>query len=162
MSKIAERERFIRYWMDQTGETEIDLRKVAEFAIKMGWQPPPPVDEIDRLAKLFKDAARQSIRHDRKTGRPYRSYHAVPKQVAPGQLSFFYIDIDEPSTKPENFRKSAVMRREQMVDDGLQLSFDIEHWNSLRPEQDHVFLPFDLQPDIEWRRAAMDGGSEAA
>lgn len=156
MSKISERQRFIRYWKDVTGETDVDLHKVAELAMKMGWHAPPPIDPVDRLAKLFKDAARQEVRQDRKTGRPYRAYHAVPRPQEDGQLSFFYIDIDDPRTKPENFRKSAVMRREQMVDDGLQLSLDIDHWNGQRPEEHHVSLPFDLGPDIEWRRATMD------
>lgn len=79
MSKIAERQKFIRYWQEKTGENEIDLNKVAEFALKMGWQAPPPVSAVERLAKQFKIAAKQDIRHDGKTGRSYRCYHAVPK-----------------------------------------------------------------------------------
>ena len=71
MSKVKERQRFIRYWMDQTGETEIDMHAVAKMALKMGWDVPPPISTEGRLAKLFKDAARQDIRHDRKTERPY-------------------------------------------------------------------------------------------
>ena len=53
-------------------------------------------------------------------------------------------------------RASLVMRREQMVDDGLQLTFDMEHWNSIRLEEDHIALPMDLTFDIELRRAARD------
>lgn len=162
MSKVAERQRFIRYWKDETGETEVDMRKVAELAMGRGWLAPPPVDPIDRLAKLFKEAARQDVRHDRATGRPYRGYHAVPRQAPDGQLTFSYIDIDDPNTKPESFRKSAVMRREQMVDDGVQLSLDLDHWNSQRAEEHHVHLPFDLQPDIDWRRATLDDKPDAA
>jgi hypothetical protein len=48
------------------------------------------------------------------------------------------------------------MRREQMVDDGLQLTFDMEHWNSIRPEEEHIDLPMDLTFDIELHRAAGD------
>ncbi|GLV28509.1 hypothetical protein [Sphingobium fuliginis] len=162
MTRIIERQKFIRYWMEQTGEAEIDMRAVAEFAIKMGWKPPPPVDPVDALAKTFKDAARQDIRKDRKTGRPYRGYHAFPKAAADGQMTFSYVDIDDPKTKPEHFQKACVLRREQMVDDGVQLTFDMDHWNSLRPAEQHVDLPMDLQPDIEWRRAARDDTDEAA
>jgi hypothetical protein len=54
------------------------------------------------------------------------------------------------------------MRREQMVDDGLQLTFDMEHWNSIRPESEHIDLPMDLTFDIELRRAAQDDADEAA
>jgi hypothetical protein len=162
MATFIERQKFIRYWKEQTGETEVDMRAVAQMAIRMGWVAPPPVDPVDALAKTFKLAARQDIRHDRKTGRPYRGYHAFPKSTADGQMIFSYVDIDDPNTRPESFRKACVMRREQMVDDGVQLTFDMDHWNSLRPFEQHVTLPMDLQPDIEWRRAADDDTDEAA
>ena len=163
MSKVNERQRFIRYWMDQTGESEINMNAVAQMAIKMGWKAPPPVTEEDRLAKLFKDAARQDIRYDRKTGHPYRGYHAVPKSSATGQLSFSYIDIDDPKTKPESFRKACVMRREQTVDDQLQLRLDQVHWNDNRPADQQVeILPADLEFDVELRLASMDDREDAA
>lgn len=163
MSKVNERQRFIRYWMDQTGETEVDMLAVARLAMKMGWEAPPPVTEEDRLAKQFKDAARQDIRHDRKTGRPYRGYHAVPKSAADGQLTFTYIDIDHPETKPESFRRACILRREQTVDDQLQLRLDQVHWNENRPPEQQVeILPADLEFDIELRLAAMDDKDDAA
>lgn len=157
MSKVSERQRFIRYWQETTGSAEIDLAEVAKLAMKMGWQAPPPVSPEERLAKQFKDAARQDIRHDEKTGQPYRGYHAVPKGVAEGQLSFFYVDIDDPKTKPENFRKACVMRREQTVDDMLALFHDQSHWNDTRPEEQQVeILPADLGFDLELRLAAKE------
>lgn len=162
MSKITERQKFIRHWMDETGETEVDMHAVARMALSMGWKAPPPVTEEDRLAKLFKDAARQDIRKDKKTNRPYRGYHAVPRENADGQLSFFYIDIDDPKTKPESFRKACVKRREQTVDDQLQLRFDQLHWNDTRPPEQHVeILPADLEFDVALRMASMDHEDEA-
>jgi hypothetical protein len=149
-------------YREKTGESEIDLRKVAEFAIRFGFPLPPPVNPIDRLAKLFAEAARQEIRHDTKTGRPYRANHAVQKPSVAGQLVFSWIDIDDPVTTPQNMRKSLVTRREQMVDDGLQLTLDMDHWNSLRPEAEHIALPMDLSLDIEWRKAALDDDEAAA
>lgn len=149
--------------MDQTGKTEIDMHSVAQMAVRMGWKAPPPVTEEDRLAKLFKDAARQDIRHDRRTGRPYRGYHAVPKYTASGQMVFSYIDIDDPKTKPSSFRKACVMRREQSVDDQVQLRLDQVHWNDNRPAEQQVeVLPADLEFDIEIRLAAMDSRDDAA
>jgi hypothetical protein len=143
--------------MEETGESGITMHEVARLAMKMGWKAPPPVTEEDRLAKLFKDAARQDICHDPKTGHPYRGYHAVPKQSAKGQMVFWYIDIDDPNTKPENFRKACVMRREQSVDDQLQLRLDQVHWNDQRqPEQQVEILPADLEFDVELRMASMD------
>lgn len=163
MSTIHERQKFIRYWMDKTGETEVDMIAVARMALDMGWIAPAPITEEDRLARLFKNAARQDIRHDRKTGRPYRGYHAVPKDKASGQLSFFYIDIDEPNTKPEHFRKACVMRREQSVGDQLQLRLDQLHWNGNRsPEQQVEILPADMEFDLELRLAVMDNPDEVA
>lgn len=163
MSKIADRQKFIRYWRDETGETEVDMHAVARMAMQMGWEAPPPVTEEDRLAKQFKDAARQDIRHDRKTGRPYRGFHAVPRHAADGQLVFSYIDIDDPKTKPESFRKACVMRREQTVDDQVQLRLDQIHWNDQRPTEQHVeILPADLEFDVELRLASMDTQEEAA
>jgi hypothetical protein len=164
MSKVADRQRFIRHWMDITGKSEIDMKAVVKMAIKMGWKAPPPITEEDRLEQQFKDAARQDIRHDRKTGRPYRGYHAVPKYSDDGQLSFSYVDIDEPNTKPESFRKACVMRREQTVDDAVQLRLDQLHWNSQRPPSQQVeLLTAEMEFDIELRLANMDGnGDEAA
>ncbi len=157
MSKVEERQRFIRHWKDVTGETEVDMRKVAELAIAMGQKPPPPIDPVDAVAKQYRDAAKQDIRRDDKTHRPYRGYHAVPNYTADGQRTFSYIDIDDPKTKPERFKKSTVMRREQMIDDGVQLRLDENHWNGTRPvEQQIELLPMDLQPDIDWRIASLD------
>lgn len=163
MSKAAERVRFINYWKELTGETEVDMEAVARLAMQMGWKPPPEVSAVDRLAKQFKDAIRQDVRHDGKTGRPYRGFHAVPKHSTDGQLTFSYIDIDDPKTKPESFRKSCVMRREQTVDDMLQLFFDQTHWNATRPPEQQVeILPADLGFDVELRLAARDDKDEAA
>jgi hypothetical protein len=163
VSKTEERQRFIRYWMDETGESEVDMQKVAEMAMRMGWVAPPPVEPLDRLAKQFREAAKQDIRHDRKTGRPYRGYHAFPKQAPNGDLFFSYVDIDDPKTKPQNFKKACVMRREQTVDDLFALHLDQTHWNDTRPEDQKIeLLPTDLGFDIELRLAAMDAEPKAA
>ena len=58
--------------------------------------------------------------------------------------------------------KSTVNRREQMVSDGVQLTFDLEHWNSINPSEEPIALPMDLTPDIEWRKNAEDDDDEAA
>lgn len=158
MSKVSERQRFIRHWMDVTGETEVDMKAVAKMALKMGWKAPPPITEEDRLEQQFKDAARQDIRHNKETGKPYRGYHAVPKATVDGQLTFSYIDIDEPKTKPESFRKACVFRREQTVDDVVQLRLDQLHWNSQRPPAQQVeILPADMEFDVDLRLSDMDG-----
>jgi len=163
MSTIYQRQKFIRYWKEKTGETEVDMHAVAKMALEMGWKAPAPITEEDRLAKQFKNAARQDIRHDEKTGRPYRGYHAVPKVEPNGQYVFSYIDIDDSNASPESFRKACVKRREQSVDDQVQLRLDQLHWNDQRsPEQQVEILPADMEFDVEMRLAAMDDREDAA
>lgn len=163
MSKAQDYQKLIRLYREKTGETEIDMRMVAEFAVRMGVPLPKPTDPLDLLAKRIADAARQEIRHDEETLRPYRANHAVPRRDKNRQMTFFWIDIDDPKTTADSFRKSVIMRREQMVSDGLQLSFDLDHWNATRPERDQLETPpWDLGMDIEIRRAVYDDGDEKA
>jgi len=158
MSKRQDMQRFIRHYKDETGERVIDMKKVAEHAKRMGWKMPQPPSDIDLLAKQFTDAAHEERKYDKKTGKPYRVYHAIP---ATGQPSLFnYIDIDE-AERPQ-MHMSAVNRREQMVSDGLNLQLDLDHWNSSNPEEQPIELPMDLTLDIEIRKAADDGEEEAA
>lgn len=163
MSSIEERQRFIRYWKETTGETEVDMKRVSKLALEMDWKPPAAQTPEERLEKLFKIAAKQDIRHDKNTGRPYHGYHAYPKMTVEGQYVFSYIDIDDPKTRPQNFKKACVMRREQSVDDLFALFLDQTHWNETRPAEQQVeMLPADLDFDIQLRLAAMDKKPDAA
>lgn len=152
MSKQAEMQSFIRYFKDQTGETEVDMHQVAQFAAQMGWPLPEPRSPIDVLAKAFSRAARDEIRQDEATGRPYRGYHAIPGAL--GQQGMLWIDIDEAPRAP--MKKSLVLRREQMVGDGLQLTLDADHWNRIHGDEEPIELPMDLTDDIEWRKNSPD------
>lgn len=158
MSKVSERQDFIRFWRDQTGESEIDFHDVAKLAAEMGWSLPKPADPVDLLAKEFRNAARQVVRYDKETNRPYRGYHAVPSGIDKrGQQTYFWFDIDDPNATTSNYRKSSVMKREQMVDDGVQITLNDEHWNRLHPDpKDQVHSPMDFTLDVEIRLAAMD------
>lgn len=156
MSKRQDRQRLIRHYKETTGETEIDMKKVAEFAKSLGWKMPTPPSEIDLLAKQFADDAQAERKYDKATGRPYRVYHAIP---ASGQLNLFvYVDIDEASRN--QMLKSSVIRREQMVSDGYNLTLDLDHWNSVNPGLEPIALPMDLTLDIDIRKAT-DEGSES-
>lgn len=158
MSKRQERQRFIRHYKDETGETEIDMHKVAAYAKSKGWQMPSPPSDVDMLAKQFADDAQAERKNDKQTGKPYRVWHALP---ASGQLNLFvYVDIDEATRN--QMLKSAVNRREQMVTDGYNLTLDLDHWNSVNPDKDPIALPMDLTLDVEIRRAADDDEADAA
>lgn len=162
MTKRAEMERLIRLYREESGKVEIDMHDVARFALRKGWPQPTPPDVVDMVAKQFSDAARTQIRYDKKTGRPYRANHAVPIETTGGQLAFVWVDIDDPEVKRPVMRKSLIKRREQMVDDGVQLCLDADHWNSVHPEEEPITLPMDFSYDVEWRKAASGEADEAA
>jgi hypothetical protein len=157
MSKKREMQSLIRTYKDETGEREIDMKKVARWAVGKGWPLPVPKNPLDVLAKTFSDAAREETRRDDKTGRPYRANHSFSVTQGGEQLHL-WIDIDEAERGP--FLKSAVTRREQMVGDGLQLTLDITHWNSINPKSEPIDLPMDLTFDIELRLNAPDEDEE--
>jgi hypothetical protein len=158
MNRRQERQRFIRYYKEITGEREIDMHKVAEFAKEKGWKMPVPLSDVDMLAKIFADDAQAEQKYDEQTGKPYRVYHALP---ASGQLSLFvYVDIDE-ATRSQMW-KSAVNRRDQMINDGYKLTLDLDHWNNVNPDQEQISLPMDLTLDIEIRKAAEEGDEDEA
>ena len=54
-----------------------------------------------------------------------------------------------------------VQRREQMVGDGLQLSLDVDHWNSINPEDEPIVVPLDFTEDVEWRKNSPDDERKA-
>jgi hypothetical protein len=76
-TRHQEMQRLIRHYKDVTQKTEVNMHDVAQFAAGKGWPLPRPVTALDRLAKEFSQAAREEIRHDKKTGKPYRANHAI-------------------------------------------------------------------------------------
>lgn len=158
MTKKKDLQRLIRSYKDDTGEREVDMHKVALYVAGKGWPLPVPPNPLDMLAKALTDAAREEIGHDETTGRPYRVNHALPVRQGDGSQLHLWIDINEAPRGP--MLKSLVNRREQMVGDGLQLSFDQDHWNNLNPAAEPIDLPMDLTLDIELRKNAPDDDEE--
>ena len=152
MTKIQEMQRLIRLYKEEMGQAEVDMHEVASYATRMGWPLPTPVDPLDRLAQQFSQAAREETKYDQQTGRPYRVNHAVPRSQWGRQLSYLWIDIDE--APRGQMITSLIGRREQMVDDALQLALDAEHWNNVNPDQEPIQLPLDFTDDVEWRKNA--------
>ena len=119
---------------------------------------PTPPTALDLLAKQFANDAQAERRHDKKTGKPYRAWQALP---VVGQPSLFhYVDIDEANRR--QMQKAAVHRREQMVSDGYNLELDLEHWNTVNPSEEPIQLPMDLTLDIAIRKAADEDDDVAA
>lgn len=151
MAKVTKKEQLsdiIKRYKMKTGKNEIDMKEVAKFAVALGWELPKPKDPLDRLAEALSAAAREEIRYDSKTGRPYRANHMV-KMGYGNQQYHLWIDIDEAPRK--SMHKSLIMRREQMVGDGLQLTLDAMHWNSINPKEEPIVIPLDFTEDVEER-----------
>jgi hypothetical protein len=153
-TKQKSREIAIKEYKKATGKTEIDMKDVAKFAVaNLGWKLPSPKNPLDRLAEEFSQAARAAIRYDEKTGKPYRANHAIPYTSGSVQLHL-WIDIDEAERKP--MLKSLILRREQMVGDGFQLTLDADHWNNIHPKEEPIQIPMDFTYDVEERKNAPD------
>ena len=141
------KQRLIRRYKDETGIREVNMHEVAKFAIKIGWELPTPKNPIDLFAAELSRAAREEIKYDKKTGRPYRVNHAYKEK---GHQFSLWIDIDEAPRKP--MFKSLMNRRDQMIGDGLHLTYDADHWNSIHEDEEPIDIPLDFTDDIEWRK----------
>lgn len=153
MSKKKEMQYLIKAYREQTGEQSVDMHEVAKFAVTKGWPLPVPKSPMDRLAEQFSSVSREEIRRDEATGRPYRANLAVTTWQGSKQLTL-WTDIDE---APRHIaQKAFVQRREQMIGDGLQLTFDVMHWNRVNEEDAPIEMPLDFTEDVAWRLNAPD------
>ena len=151
-NRLERKQRFIRYYKEQTGKEEVDMKDVARFAKKMGWELPIPPDPLDLLAKQFADAAREETRVDKSTKRPYRANLAISKKLPDGQMVFAWIDTDE--APRHKMVKALMLYRDQMVGEAVIGTDTAEHWNRINPSQRPLDFPTDLTDDVQWRRNA--------
>lgn len=159
LTKKQQMQRIIQWYREETGNDAIDMHEVAKFAVKKGWQLPKPKDPLAHLAEQFSDAAREETRIDEKTGRPYRANLAVVNHTASGQYTLWG-DID---TAPRKFaRKAFVQRREHMVGEAVQLTLDVNHWNSINSHEEPIFMPMDFTDDVDERLNSPDDEEMAA
>jgi hypothetical protein len=150
MSRSQEMQRVIRAYKDATGIKSVDMKLVSAWAVEtLGWPVPKPVDPMDRLAKQFSAAAREETRTDTETGESYRVHHMYVVEEGEAQYHL-WIDIDEAPREP--MQASLTMRREQIVGDITQLTFDAEHWNRINPEEEPIQIEADFGLDVEIRR----------
>ena len=151
-------QKIIALYRVMTHETELDPKRIAEFAVKNGVELPQPKDPLELLAREISAAARENLRRDENTGRPYRAYHSLPIPHADGQVSFVFVDIDD-ATRPQMHR-SLNKRREQMVGDAVHLIYDADRWNSQNPDLEPIQMALDFGPDVDWRKATDDADEE--
>jgi hypothetical protein len=149
--KRVEMERLIRCFQDEMSKQDWDMEAVAKFAVSRGWPLPKPESPIKRLAKQFSQVAREKIKYDDVTGMPYRAYHAF-KQKQGDTTLFLWFDTDEDAPR-KKMHKSLIMLREQMVGDGLQISYDQDHWNRTHPNEKPIQIPLDFTDDVLERKS---------
>ncbi|KFN52289.1 hypothetical protein N790_00535 [Arenimonas malthae CC-JY-1] len=160
MSTKSQRlQRLIQHYRDETGNASVDMHEVAKFAADRGYPLPKPKSALDRLAEQLSIAAREEVRHDKVTGRPYRANLAVVQWNNGQQLTLWH-DIDVAPRRVAH--KAFVQRREQMVGDALQLTLDVTHWNRVHEGEDPIVMPLDFTDDVEWRLNAPDQDDKAA
>jgi len=158
-TKAQEMQSIIRRFREETGKTSIDMHEVAKYAAGMGWPLPKPKTALDRLAEQFSSAAREEVRKDTVTGKPYRANLAVTSWQGSQQITL-WTDIDQ-APRPIA-QRSFQQRREQMVGDAVQLTFDVMHWNRVNPQDAPIEMPMDFTDDVQWRLNTPDEDAKAA
>jgi hypothetical protein len=158
-TKAQQMQNIMKMYRESTGKASIDMHEVAKYAVSKGWPLPKPKTALERLAEQFSSAAREEVRRDEVTGRPYRVNLAVTTWSGSEQLTL-WTDIDV-ATRPVA-HQSFKQRREQTVGDVLQLTFDVMHWNRVNEAAEPIVMPTDFTDDVNWRMNEPDEGQKAA
>jgi hypothetical protein len=160
MTKAQQMQALIKRYRDETGKDSVDMHDVAKYAVGMGWPLPKPKTALERLSEQFSSAAREEIRRDEVTGKPYRANLAVTTWQGNEQMTL-WTDID---VAPRHIaHRSFQQRREQMIGDAVQLTFDLMHWNRINEEKEKpIEMPMDFTDDVQWRINTPDNKEEAA
>ncbi|HEV2860371.1 MAG TPA: hypothetical protein VGX48_05135 [Pyrinomonadaceae bacterium] len=157
MSTKAERmQRFARHYREKVGR-DATMREVAEAWAKEGGPLPKPKDPIELLAKEFAKAESEEIKYDEVTGDPYRANICYDEKSG-GKQQRFWADTDKASR--DKMHKNYILRRENMVGDGLQLTLDLKHWCRINPDEEPIVPDLDLTDDVLWKMNAPKEGEE--
>ncbi|HKP38181.1 MAG TPA: hypothetical protein VJT71_15085 [Pyrinomonadaceae bacterium] len=146
-TKKEEMQRFARYCRLKEGR-DLTMTEVAQFAKLAGWKMPVPKTPLELLAKEFSLAEREEMKYDAELGEYYHANIAYHQKQGDKQLTFWG-DID--SANRNKMEKNIVLRRDQMVGDGTQLTIDVKHWNRINPKEEPLSVQLDLSYDVEWR-----------
>lgn len=159
MTKAQQMQNIIKRYREETGKESINMHDVAKYAAGMGWPLPKPKTALERLAEQFSSAAREEVRKDEITGKPYRANLAVTTWHGSQQMTL-WTDID---VAPRHVaHKSFQQRREQTVGDIVQLTFDVMHWNRVNETEEEIVMPTDFTDDVLWRINAPDEEEKSA
>jgi len=159
MTKAQQMQNIIKRYREETGKESVNMHDVAKYAAGMGWPLPKPKTALERLAEQFSSAAREEVRKDEITGKPYRANLAVTTWQGSQQMTL-WTDIDVAPRRVAH--KSFQQRREQTVGDILQLTFDVMHWNRVNETEEEIVMPTDFTDDVLWRINAPDEEEKSA
>jgi len=148
---------FRRYTKEVSADPA-DLKEVGQWAMENGLWKPHPADIQARFASDMADALREEYRTDPE-GRRYRAKHAVRKWKNGRQMSF-WADID--SAPREHMLQAFGQRRRQIVGDCHQLRLDVDHYNSVRTDEEPIQLVLDFSEDVEELLIAEGVAEDAA
>jgi hypothetical protein len=146
------KEQLRRVWhgyKDETGTEPATLQDALRWGISRGMIE---VGTVDPLAKLTEDMAaalREEFAVDA-YGRRYRVNHAVKITKGGVQYTFWAIMADAPR---EHMQRAFIQRREQIVDDCVQLATDVAVYNDMKDDQPPIPMLFDFRDDVEERGA---------
>lgn len=145
------REQLQRVWHayeSENGAVPVTAREAVAWGISKGMLVEPEVDPLAKLAEDMATALREEYATDAE-GRRYRVNHAVRVTKGGVQYTFWAMMKDAPRA---HMQKAFIQRREQIVDDCVQLDTDVEAYNHMRKDQDPIQIPFDFRDDVEERR----------
>lgn len=157
-TKVEEMQRFQRYYREQQGK-DVTMHEVALAYQQAGGKMPAPKSPVEILAKEFARAAQKEIRHDEETGEPYRA-NICYTQAYGNEQRTFWGDIDK--VKRKIMHKNYILRREQMVGDGLQMALDLKHWNRVNPSEEPIQPELDFTDDVQWKMNAPKSKGKGA
>lgn len=157
-SKKLQIQRFTR-WMREKEGRDVTAHEVAQALEAQGWKMPEPKTPVELLAREVSDALREETRFDKVLKKDYRSNVYYTERQGGKQLTF-WADIDKVGRK--RMYKNYVLRRDQMIGDGTQLSIDLMHWNRIHSDEEPIQPELDLGDDVKWRLEAPKTKRKAA
>lgn len=145
-------ELFHRYQREHDGIPETPYT-VVHWALSHGYIDPPKLDPAAALAEDMARALREEHATDPITGRRYRRNHAV-RVTSHGVQGSLWAEMD--SAPRTHMVKAFKQRRNQIVDDCVQLKVDVDVYNSKHADEPLVQMPLDFSDDVSEIEAANE------
>ena len=142
---IEDNQQTINDWMIATGAEEIDMNKVAEWAIANNRWHPKPYDPVKVCAKEMSRAAREEMYFDPQ-GREVRKKHCYVITEPDGQRRWRWVDIV--TAKPNPMRISLQSRRRSALGDILQLDTDRNSYNDNNKYGAQLEMSYNFDEDL--------------